>query len=269
MKFLYDDESFSFEALHAAGYAPYAGADLGEFGEGRLGDRVGHPLPQDRPTGRWPAYLLLHCGRGPARLGLHPRPVKGRSGHPRRLLPKIRDSGRPYGAGARTGRDPGCGGRRLCRMCPKTISRPDGRQPASRRTPAGRHAGLFNGGGPTRRRQDGPTAGGRARAAHRCHAARRWNGRRNDSVRSTRKARTYEPHGRIARVSPTPLLMIVGEQDTVTLGNASLAAYIRALQPKQLVTIPAWHFAPHTTEFARASAAATSIFRSHLAPSGQ
>ena len=30
MKFLYDDESFSFEALRAAGYAAYAGADLGE-----------------------------------------------------------------------------------------------------------------------------------------------------------------------------------------------------------------------------------------------
>jgi alpha-beta hydrolase superfamily lysophospholipase len=30
MKFLYDDESFSFEALRAAGYAAYNGADLGE-----------------------------------------------------------------------------------------------------------------------------------------------------------------------------------------------------------------------------------------------
>jgi pimeloyl-ACP methyl ester carboxylesterase len=30
MKFLYDDESFSFEALRSAGYAAYAGADLGE-----------------------------------------------------------------------------------------------------------------------------------------------------------------------------------------------------------------------------------------------
>ncbi|WP_226352232.1 alpha/beta hydrolase [Pseudonocardia sp. ICBG601] len=30
MKFLYDDESFSFEALRAAGYAPYGGAELGE-----------------------------------------------------------------------------------------------------------------------------------------------------------------------------------------------------------------------------------------------
>ena len=30
MKFLYDDESFSFEALRAAGYSDYGGADLGE-----------------------------------------------------------------------------------------------------------------------------------------------------------------------------------------------------------------------------------------------
>ena len=30
MKFLYDDESFSFEALRAAGYAAYSGAELGE-----------------------------------------------------------------------------------------------------------------------------------------------------------------------------------------------------------------------------------------------
>ncbi|MDT5103106.1 MAG: hypothetical protein QOI25_619 [Mycobacterium sp.] len=30
MKFLFDDESFSFEALRAAGFANYGGADLGE-----------------------------------------------------------------------------------------------------------------------------------------------------------------------------------------------------------------------------------------------
>jgi hypothetical protein len=30
MKFLFDDESFSFESLRAAGYANYGGADLGE-----------------------------------------------------------------------------------------------------------------------------------------------------------------------------------------------------------------------------------------------
>jgi hypothetical protein len=30
VKFLFDDESFSFETLRAAGFAPYGGADLGE-----------------------------------------------------------------------------------------------------------------------------------------------------------------------------------------------------------------------------------------------
>ncbi|WP_369395473.1 hypothetical protein AB5J72_07660 [Streptomyces sp. CG1] len=55
--------------------------------------------------------------------------------------------------------------------------------------------------------------------------------------------------------------MIVGEQDTVTLTGTALAAYNRALEPKRLVTIPGGHFAPYTTEFARASAAATAFFR--------
>ena len=30
MKFLFDDESFSFEALRTTGFAAYGGADLGE-----------------------------------------------------------------------------------------------------------------------------------------------------------------------------------------------------------------------------------------------
>jgi uncharacterized protein len=89
------------------------------------------------------------------------------------------------------------------------------------------------------------------------------------TVRSTRNARMYEPGVFIDRISPTPLLMIVGEQDTVTLTDTGLAAYNRALEPKQLVTIPGGHFAPYTTEFARASAAATAFFRSHLAASGE
>ncbi|WP_230991620.1 alpha/beta hydrolase [Streptomyces endocoffeicus] len=46
--------------------------------------------------------------------------------------------------------------------------------------------------------------------------------------RSARKARMYEPGVFIDRVSPTPLLMIVGRQDTVTLTDTGLAAYSRA-----------------------------------------
>lgn len=86
------------------------------------------------------------------------------------------------------------------------------------------------------------------------------------TVGSTRKARMYEPGTFIERVSPTPLLMITGRQDTVTLTDTALAAYNRALQPKQLLMVPGGHFAPYTTEFARASGAATDFFRGHLAP---
>ncbi|WP_262699721.1 MULTISPECIES: alpha/beta hydrolase [Streptomyces] len=92
----------------------------------------------------------------------------------------------------------------------------------------------------------------------------RWDN--SVTVRSTRKARMYEPGVFIDRVSPTPLLMIVGRQDTVTLTDTGLAAFNRALEPKRLVTIPGGHFAPYTTEFARASAAAIAFFREHLAP---
>ncbi|MER6573095.1 hypothetical protein ABT288_44895 [Streptomyces sp. NPDC001093] len=63
--------------------------------------------------------------------------------------------------------------------------------------------------------------------------------------------------------------MIVGEQDTVTLTDTGLAAYDRALEPKQLVMLPGGHFAPYTTQFARASAAATAVFRSHPTPRGE
>ncbi|MGW3568915.1 alpha/beta hydrolase [Streptomyces sp. NPDC000941] len=94
----------------------------------------------------------------------------------------------------------------------------------------------------------------------------RWDN--SVTVRSTRKARMYEPGVFIDRVSPTPPLMIVGEQDTVTLTDTGLAAYNRALERKQLVTIPGGHFAPYTTEFTQASAAATAFFRGHLTPSG-
>jgi fermentation-respiration switch protein FrsA (DUF1100 family) len=84
------------------------------------------------------------------------------------------------------------------------------------------------------------------------------------TVRSTRLARTYEPGVWIARVSPTPLLLIVALHDTITVTDLALAAYEDALQPKRLVTIPGGHFDPYTTQFPIASAAAVRWFREHL-----
>jgi fermentation-respiration switch protein FrsA (DUF1100 family) len=84
------------------------------------------------------------------------------------------------------------------------------------------------------------------------------------TVRSTRGARMYEPGTWISRVSPTPLLMVVGLRDAITVADLALAAYEQALQPKKLVTIDGGHFDPYLECFAEASGAATAWFAEHL-----
>jgi fermentation-respiration switch protein FrsA (DUF1100 family) len=85
------------------------------------------------------------------------------------------------------------------------------------------------------------------------------------TIRSSRAARNYEPGGWISRVSPTPLLMVVGMTDTVTLTDLALDAYERALQPKKLVTVDGGHFDPYLGQFDVAAGAALSWFSQHLA----
>jgi hypothetical protein len=84
------------------------------------------------------------------------------------------------------------------------------------------------------------------------------------TVRSTRAARMYEPGVWTGRVSPTPLLMVVGLNDTITLTDVALAAYECALEPKRLELIPGGHFDPYLSSFTQASAAARAWFREHL-----
>ena len=82
--------------------------------------------------------------------------------------------------------------------------------------------------------------------------------------RSTRAARMYEPGIWVPRVSPTPLLMVVALNDTITVTDLALAAYERALEPKKLVTIQGGHFDPYLGQFSTSSAAAVAWFREHL-----
>jgi fermentation-respiration switch protein FrsA (DUF1100 family) len=84
------------------------------------------------------------------------------------------------------------------------------------------------------------------------------------TLRSTRAARMYEPGTWIPRVSPTPLLMVVGLHDTITVTDLALGAYEQALQPKKLVTIDGGHFDPYLGDFAAASGAAVAWFTEHL-----
>jgi fermentation-respiration switch protein FrsA (DUF1100 family) len=84
------------------------------------------------------------------------------------------------------------------------------------------------------------------------------------TIRSTRAARMYEPGVWIDRVSPTPLLMVVALNDTVTVADLALAAYERALEPKRLELIPGGHFDPYVSSFGKSSGAARAWFRHHL-----
>lgn len=85
------------------------------------------------------------------------------------------------------------------------------------------------------------------------------------TVRSNRAARMYEPGNWISRISPTPLLLVVALDDTVTVTDLALSAYERALQPKKLVTVPGGHFDPYLSQFEKSSSAALDWFREHLA----
>jgi uncharacterized protein len=84
------------------------------------------------------------------------------------------------------------------------------------------------------------------------------------TLRSGRLSRMYDPGNWVARVSPTPLLMIVALADRITQTDLQLQAYQQALDPKKLVTIEGGHFDPYVGQFDRASAAAVSWFAQHL-----
>lgn len=80
------------------------------------------------------------------------------------------------------------------------------------------------------------------------------------TLRSVEMLTEYEPGIYIDRLSPTPLLMVVGARDHLTVADEAFAAYNRALEPKQLVVLPGGHFDAYTTDFETASAAAADWF---------
>jgi fermentation-respiration switch protein FrsA (DUF1100 family) len=87
------------------------------------------------------------------------------------------------------------------------------------------------------------------------------------TLRSIEMYGEYEPAAQIARISPTPLLMLVAENDVVAMSDLAFEAYESALEPKKLVVLKGGHFDAYTGPgFAVASAAARDWFRTHLAP---
>lgn len=84
------------------------------------------------------------------------------------------------------------------------------------------------------------------------------------TLRSAELSRENEPAVHIARISPTPLLMIVAQDDGLTATDLCLEAYQRALPPKDLVMVPGGHFDPYLRHFDRTSTAARDFLVAHL-----
>ncbi|WP_378143968.1 alpha/beta hydrolase [Cnuibacter sp. UC19_7] len=86
------------------------------------------------------------------------------------------------------------------------------------------------------------------------------------TVASLEKLTEYEPRAYIDRISPTPFLLMVGQDDTVASSDLPLAAFEQALEPKQLEILPGGHYDPYGgTSFETAVTTARDFFVEHLA----
>lgn len=84
--------------------------------------------------------------------------------------------------------------------------------------------------------------------------------------RSLELLAAYEPGRFVARIAPTPLLMVLADGDTQTPYAGQLDAFARAGEPKKCVTIAGGHYDPYTTSFETAAGAARDWFVTHLVP---
>jgi len=95
-------------------------------------------------------------------------------------------------------------------------------------------------------------------------ASGRAKWRNEITLRSLDHRLDYDAVRYIARVAPTPLLMIVAEDDDITPTAIALDAYARAREPKRLVRIAGHHYRPYLEAFADSSRAACAWFVEHL-----
>jgi uncharacterized protein len=86
------------------------------------------------------------------------------------------------------------------------------------------------------------------------------------TIRSLEWRLEYEALPFAAHVAPTPLLVIVAEDDDVTPPEIALDAYARAGEPKKLVRIPGHHYRPYVEAFDESSTVARDWFVEHLRP---
>jgi fermentation-respiration switch protein FrsA (DUF1100 family) len=82
--------------------------------------------------------------------------------------------------------------------------------------------------------------------------------------RSLEMLGSYEPGQFMARIAPTPLLMVLATQDEQTPYAGQCAAFARAGNPKRMVALDCKHYDPYTRQFEAACTAARDWFTTHL-----
>jgi fermentation-respiration switch protein FrsA (DUF1100 family) len=85
-------------------------------------------------------------------------------------------------------------------------------------------------------------------------------------MESLEKFAEYDPTGPIHLVSPTPLLMILAEQDQIIPAALARSAFDRAGEPKELLALDCQHTDVYNVEpwMSQSADAATDWFTSNL-----
>jgi fermentation-respiration switch protein FrsA (DUF1100 family) len=98
----------------------------------------------------------------------------------------------------------------------------------------------------------------------RTHEERAPAWRNEITLRSVEMLSEYEPGTYVARIAPTPLLMLVAQDDVLTPTELALATYAQAREPKQLVVLPGGHFDAYVKGFEASMVPARDWFLRHL-----
>jgi uncharacterized protein len=96
------------------------------------------------------------------------------------------------------------------------------------------------------------------------HEKRAPSWRNEVTLRTVEMLSEYEPGSYIARISPTPLLMLVARNDVLTPTELAIAAYENAREPKKLVILPGGHFDAYVDGYDHSMPPARDWFLEHL-----
>ncbi len=84
------------------------------------------------------------------------------------------------------------------------------------------------------------------------------------TLRTVEMLGEYEPRDYVSRISPTPLLMVIADNDHLAVADEAFRAYNEALEPKHILVLKGGHFDAYVNDFERASGAARDWFVEHL-----